>query len=113
MSNMSQNTHQKALFSKPTRGRKSMTVPIQLDYTGHNPVMVVENLRKDKVSKKGIDYKEEQHLFAMVEQQVDIVHELAREPDIEYEYNGVAKQEFARMVRFIINDLRYQNSIRY
>ncbi|CAG8639593.1 4755_t:CDS:2 [Paraglomus brasilianum] len=68
---MSQNTHQNVeLFSKTTRGRKSRTISKVLDFTGRDPVMVVNDLQNATTN-----YKEE----------VNIVN------------NGTKREEFRHM----------------
>ncbi|CAG8508318.1 2454_t:CDS:2 [Paraglomus brasilianum] len=88
-------------FSRLSRGRKRRTVPRELDFTGYNPIMVVEHPKKQKVAVKGADYKGEQ-LSPMLERSVDIVDELTQELVFEYECKTVVnycidKQGLKRM----------------
>ena len=93
--------------SRSPRGRKRRTVPRELDFTGYNPIMVVEHPKKQKVAVKGAavkgaDYKGEQ-LSPMLERSVDIVDELTQELVFEYECKTVVnycidKQGLKRMV---------------
>ncbi|CAG8504460.1 171_t:CDS:2 [Paraglomus brasilianum] len=61
-------------FSRLRRGRKRRTVPKELDFTGNNPIMVVEHPKKRRMAEEGADYKEEQ-LSVMLEKSADIVDE--------------------------------------
>ena len=80
-----------------------------MDFTGHLPIMVLgENSLARRPTKESVDNKEDRHLLYMVEEQVDIVHELAQEPVVKYGNttvinNGIGRQEFALMVSFITN----------
>ncbi|CAG8512883.1 2104_t:CDS:2 [Paraglomus brasilianum] len=94
--------------SKSPRGRKRRTVPRELDFTGYNPIMVVEHPEKQKVAVKGADYNGEQ-LYSMLEGSVNIVDELAQELVVEYERKtvanyGIDKKELARMTAEELRD---------
>ena len=94
---------------KSTRGRKSRNVS-KLDFTGREPVLVLDNSLKQRVTKKSVDNNQkDRHLFAMLEKQVDNEHELAQEPVVVRHENtavinnGIGRHEFALMVRLIAN----------
>ncbi|CAG8468466.1 9098_t:CDS:2 [Paraglomus occultum] len=85
-------------FSRLPRGRKRRTVPRELDFTGHSPVMVVEHLDKQRMAR---DDKEEQP-FVNLDRSVDIV-------DFEYECKTVVnysidKQKLAQMTAEELRD---------
>jgi len=66
------------------RGRKRRTVPKELDFTGQNPIMVVDDLKKRRVAEEG----------TKKEKSADTVNE--RKTMVNY---GINKKKLATMVR--------------
>ncbi|CAG8654513.1 8272_t:CDS:2, partial [Paraglomus brasilianum] len=86
-----------ASFSRLRPGRKRRAVPKELDFTGHNPIMVVEHLKKRRTAEEGAEYEEKQ-LSVMLEKSANIVDECKT---VNY---GIGREKLAQMTTEELRD---------